>query len=76
MAYATIPSPNHPLGPCPTPCKHRDCRESRRMVAAVCPHCSKPIGYETRFVQSREGHLEHWACALEAADQVRKDGAR
>lgn len=62
MAAGKLPAPGSKIkvngkwqwiGPCVAVCKHKDCNETRSMANAICPHCSKPIGYETRFYDER-----------------------
>lgn len=53
MAAGTLPAPGTRLGPCAELCEHRDCAETRRMAAALCSYCRKPIDYEVRFYDVR-----------------------
>ena len=54
-------------GPCKRPCQHRDCAETRALVARVCPYCSQPIGYELKFTGDPPVHFD---CALDAAERL------
>lgn len=71
MASAFISRPGTKCGPCKNEqCGHIDCAESRRMAAAVCSICGKPIGYMRMFNDRRESRdnpedLVHRACLEE-----------
>ena len=68
MAAGMLPTPGTEYGPCKDHCNHRDCAETRRMAAAICRLCSRPIGYSRRFY--REEHdFVHAACLEEALER-------
>jgi len=78
MAAGYLPAPgkrnqfNEEIGPCVEPCEHTDCAATRRMAKTICPHCGKPIGYETGFYQDGTWtRLEHSACALKKVEEER-----
>jgi hypothetical protein len=52
MAAGRLPKPGTEFGPCVEDCNHIDCAETRSMVAVICGHCQKSIGYETRFYKT------------------------
>jgi hypothetical protein len=49
MAAGRLPKPGTEHGPCPSPCKHTDCEQTRDMAALLCRVCEEPIGYDRRF---------------------------
>lgn len=49
MAATTLPQPGTEYGPCPEPCDHIDCKQTREIANSICTLCKKPIGYNTRF---------------------------
>lgn len=74
MAAGILPKPGTKLGPCVKKCKHRDCAETKQMIAAVCPFCQKAIGAGVGFYRARlSGDLAHAFC-FEAA--VERNDAR
>jgi hypothetical protein len=65
MAASTLPEPGkvvrgEEIGPCKDVCEHTDCATTRRMAAADCAICGKPIGYETRFYNSNPEDNLRW----------------
>jgi hypothetical protein len=54
MAAISLPPPGSEFGPCPEPCEHRDCAESRRMATSLCPRCGHIIGYDRRFYGTKD----------------------
>jgi len=74
MAAGVLPKPGTKAGPCKTPCKHVDCRQTRTDAASACRFCNEPIGYGRLFVRARlDGSLAHDIC-LETA--VSRNDAR
>ncbi len=75
MAAGQIPAVGSKFGPCEDECVHTDCAANRRMAAAQCVHCSKPIGYETYFFNVTPSDapvwtvLAHESCEIEAIDK-------
>ncbi|MCE5280804.1 MAG: hypothetical protein LLG93_01775 [Deltaproteobacteria bacterium] len=51
MAPGVLPKPGTKLGPCSTPCVHRDCEAVRTTASSICPGCKKPIGYDRAYYQ-------------------------
>ena len=49
MAASRLPEPGTKFGPCPEPCKHKDCAETRTLSDWSCHYCGLPIGYGVRF---------------------------
>lgn len=83
MGWIALAAPGDKFGPCKKPCKHTDCAASRKEAETPCIHCSKPIGYDTRFYTNtnhdESGKLlsrayEHFTCAWEAIERTRKAG--
>jgi hypothetical protein len=63
MAAITLPKPGTKYGPCRgSKCGHTDCAATRRMAAALCIECHKPIGYDARFFEDEPGKPMHYAC--------------
>jgi hypothetical protein len=54
MAAISLPPPGTALGPCPEPCEHTDCAETRRIAESRCTRCEDPIGYERAFYHDAE----------------------
>jgi hypothetical protein len=74
MAAGMLGKPGSTAGPCKGKCKHRDCAETRRMLASVCPFCNKAIGPDTPFYRARLSEdLAHERC-MESA--VTRNDAR
>lgn len=63
MAAGTLAGPGTAFGPCEGECFHVDCEETRRMAAAECLICGKPIGYDTRFYRRSPHTFVHAVCA-------------
>ena len=64
MAASVLPEPGEvvrgvEIGPCKGACEHTDCALTRRMAAASCAICGKPIGYDVRFyAANKEDNLK------------------
>ena len=54
MGYGILSGPGTDHGPCESECEHRDCAGTRAMAAAPCKHCGEPIGYDTKFYDTRD----------------------
>lgn len=71
MAWSVIPRKG-PAAPCnPPSCTHVDCNQSIAIILADCHHCQRPIGFDTKFCQDREGRWWHFKCAIQTAEQAR-----
>ena len=72
MAAGYLSAPGTKHGPCQM-CDHRDCAHTRRMAAAVCRHCKKPIGYDVGFFMDptdpKREALVHALCEYEDAEK-------
>ena len=62
MAAGILAEIGTEYGPCKEECKHRDCDLTRRMAAAHCAICGKPIGYGVRFYQLQEKDERNSRC--------------
>lgn len=73
MAAGSQPRPGTPLGPCAGECAHKDCAAGRRLAAAICPHCKKPIGYDVPFYHLGPGKDDfgHAVCVEVAIEEER-----
>lgn len=75
MAAGFLPSPGkvvngREIGPCVSPCQHRDCESTRDLAAKLCSECGQPIGYETGFYQDGTWTtLTHQMCSLKVASR-------
>lgn len=76
MSASTLRAPGAKYGPCERPCSHMDCEASRKMAAAVCPLCAKPIGWDTRFYDDRSNHGLGLVHALCLEEQVEREQAK
>ena len=74
MAAAALPKPGTKYGPCKKACEHRDCAETRRMVAQICHFCNTAIGYDRRFYTDPDNRdqLVHASCLEDAVMAERK----
>ena len=68
MAASALAHLGSKYGPCRSSCQHKDCAETRRMAAAVCRFCSKPIGYGSPFYREID-ELSHAQCLEVAIEQ-------
>jgi len=59
-----VPAPGTALGPCINQqCGHVRCQYLRKIAAAKCTTCGKPIGYESRYRRNEDGSgFTHTAC--------------
>ena len=64
MASSCLPKPGTEFGPCAGVCEHRDCADTRRIAATICPDCREPIGYGRHFYKDGDGHA-HAVCLEE-----------
>lgn len=62
MAAGTLHPPGTDLGPCATPCTHKDCNETKLLAAEPCFYCREPIGYGLYYWLRAENRLAHAAC--------------
>jgi hypothetical protein len=68
-------------GPCKKACKHADCVQTRKDVAAPCRYCGKPIGYGNKYYledDEKGGYLRsHFVCLhVEAEKQWKAHAAK
>lgn len=49
MAAGIMQQPGSQYGPCPKPCEHDDCRDTRELAATPCARCGAVIGFGVRF---------------------------
>lgn len=62
MAAGLLPPPGTRYGPCrEADCGHHDCAATRRVAAALCTLCSKPIGFDTRYYNERDRPTDAWS---------------
>lgn len=70
MAAGILSKPGSKFGPCEKGCKHKDCAQTRAMMAEPCRFCRKPIGAGVGFVRARlTGALAHAFCVEEAVER-------
>lgn len=76
MAAERLPFPGTKLGPCATPCNHKDCKETEKMSEMICSHCKKAIGYEVRFYKTSNHNepleLVHAICYEDAIEKLQE----
>jgi len=70
MSYIVLPEVGSELGPCPEPCEHIDCKQTRQMAQRICRYCDKPIGYQRAVQQDEEGVFYHMSCWVPAPRAV------
>jgi hypothetical protein len=66
--------PGKPGGPCKD-CQHAACQEMRRIVAAICTGCLKPIGHLRNFYTGRDfngANYTHATCRLAQLSKLAK----
>lgn len=71
MGWSTIPKPGEKvkdrngemreIGPCVEDCEHNYCEALRANAERLCPHCQKPIGYDTKHYGWFDT-IEHAVC--------------
>lgn len=68
MAGFRIPTGKEP-DTCETPCRHKDCAETRRMLLMFCDRCGKQFHGGDTIVQrdNDPAVLAHWMCELKAS---------
>lgn len=73
MAGFRIPLGKEP-DTCETPCKHRDCAATRKMLAARCPDCGEQFqGNDVVCTREHDGPLVHWHCLIASLPAAPKE---
>ena len=61
MARGYLPEKGSSSAPCENACRHRDCEETRQMLAAKCPICHQQFTYGDAIYISPRG-IVHALC--------------